>query len=104
MQSSARLRVQSASNVSKRPGTGVFDWILTHSISRLVVPPLILVGLVASLITPLLSDLRQLSEDDLSLVRMDDTCRTPGRKSDRQRQEHQSQQRHRHARRDLCDG
>jgi hypothetical protein len=68
MQSPARLRVP-----SNRPWAGILNWILTHRLSRLIVPPLILAVLVASLTAPLLVDLSKLREDDLVLVQQDQT-------------------------------
>jgi hypothetical protein len=68
MQSPARPRVHLAPNSSKRPWAGVCNWILTHPVSRLSIPPLVLIGLVAALITPLLTDLNKLSGDDLVRV------------------------------------
>ena len=56
---------------SKRPWAGVLHWVLTHHRSRLIVPPLILIALVASLAVPLLNDLRQVGEDDLVVVQQD---------------------------------
>ena len=56
------------SHDSTRPWVGIFHWILTHRPSRLVVPPLILVSLLASLMLPLLKDLQLLSEDGLTLI------------------------------------
>ena len=52
----------------RHPWVGVFHWVLTHRPSRLIVPPLILVALIGSLATPLLNDLRLLSEDNLVSV------------------------------------
>ena len=48
--------------------SGLIHWILAHRPSRLIVPPLILIVLGASLTVPLLNDLRLLSDDDLALV------------------------------------
>ncbi len=68
MESPASQTGQSSSDSSKPPRAGVFYWILTHRPSRLIVPPLILVSLVALLTVPLWNDLRLLSEDALTLV------------------------------------
>ncbi len=46
----------------------MFHWILTHRAARLVIPPLILAAVVASLAAPLLSDLHQVDDDDLVIV------------------------------------
>jgi hypothetical protein len=71
MQAPAQLHVQANESSSNRPWAGVFNWILTHRLSRLIVPPLMLAVLVVSLITPLLIDLGKLSDDDLVLVHQD---------------------------------
>jgi hypothetical protein len=68
MDSPSRPVRQPELDSSKAPRTGVFHRILAHRPSRVIVPPLILVCLLASLAVPLLSDLRLLSEDDLALV------------------------------------
>ena len=69
MESSSRQLSDPKLNSSNGlPWAGVFHWIITHHPSRLIVPPLILISLIASLTVPLLNDLRLLSKDDLALV------------------------------------
>ena len=53
---------------TRKPWAGVLHWILTNRYSRIIVPPLVFVGIVISLATPLWHDLKQLSQDDLVLV------------------------------------
>src|SRR5665213_2014854 len=48
--------------------TGITEWVLTHRLPRLIVPPIILLGLFAFLSIPLLQDLRRLSEDDIAMI------------------------------------
>ena len=63
------MQTSSRSNPFKqRPPTGVFRRLIHRCPCRLFVPPLILCSLAVSMATLLLTDLRQLSEDDLALV------------------------------------
>jgi hypothetical protein len=68
MQSQVRRKTGSTRPSSKQPWAGVFHWILTHPLSRLTIPPLLLLALVAALIAPLLTDLGLLSGEDLVRV------------------------------------
>ena len=65
---------QPYSDSPKPPRVGIFYWILTHRPSRLIIPPLILVALIASLTVPLWNDLRLLSEDGLTVVGQDSSA------------------------------
>lgn len=65
MESPSRQVGQAQLNPSKAPGSEVFR---RHRPYRQIVPPLILICLIASLTVPLLRDLRLLSEDDVALV------------------------------------
>ena len=47
---------------------GIFQWVIMHRPSQLIVPPLILIVFGASLTVPLLNDLRLLNENDLVVV------------------------------------
>src|SRR5579883_723017 len=48
---------------------GFLYWVLTHQWSRILIPPLILLVLVALLTVPLLNDMRSLDKDDLYVIR-----------------------------------
>lgn len=65
-------RESPAGNHSLRPRrprwAGVVNWILTHPIPRLIIPPVVVITLFAVLAFPLMQDLQHLSEDDLVQV------------------------------------